>query len=56
MNSKTDLRRRAKELRKTLPISEISDKLADLIRSSTNYTKLICVNYLKITKISIFHA
>ena len=37
MNSKTDLRRRAKELRKNLPISEISDKLADLIRSSTNY-------------------
>lgn len=37
MNNKTDLRRRAKELRKNLPISEISDKLTDLIRSSTNY-------------------
>lgn len=37
MDNKTDLRRRAKELRKTLPLPEISDKLADLVRCSDSY-------------------
>lgn len=37
MDNKTDLRRSAKELRKTLPLTEISDKLADLVRYSDSY-------------------
>lgn len=37
MDNKTDLRRRAKELRKTLPLPEISDKLADLVICSDSY-------------------
>lgn len=37
MDNKTDLRLRAKDLRKTLPICEISEKLVNLVRASEYY-------------------